>query len=297
LPGWAERNRARIGTLRTYVERFPARPPSPFEWFQGGARAEIPLAAGSDRGAGLLLAFCALYQGIPEAKLMGLLAGLWREHGTDFLRLNKLPFDALQARIDGQAGLEGWAIRKQAPGILRSVCDFFYRHGSPLAWIRSVGDAEACVQILCEEIFMMGKTSLFKSKARYFLWLMARLPDAHPETFWTERTLLPITPFHLRFLREFGPLRDHRSAPWHGPGEKLDYVNRFFRLLAPDAPWSAYAPLDAFSKPIPHAPVPTGRAQPQWECRIAWGGCLECPLAPICPGREDQEGREGPAAP
>jgi hypothetical protein len=281
LGGWVERNQAHVGNLRAYVAAFAGRPPSLFDWFAGGTRAEIPLDPGSDRGAALLLCFSALYQGISEARLMGLLARLWREYGTGFLRLNKLPFDALQARIDAYPGLENWSIRKQAPGILRSACDFFYKHGSPLAWIRAVGDGEACVRILCEEIFLMGKTSLFKSKARYFVWLLTQLPDAQAASFWTEATLLPITPGHMRFLREFGPLRGRASVPWRGPEEKLAYVNRFLRLLAPEAPWQAFAPLDAYLKP-----AGPRRTPPQWECRLALGGCLQCPVAPVCPARE-----------
>ncbi len=281
MANWVERNQSHLGNLRAYVEGFRGRLPSPLAWFEGGDRAEIPFGPGTDRGAALLLCFSALYQGISEARLMSLLARLWREYGTDFLKLNKLPYGDLQARIENHEGLGNWAIRKQAPGILRSVCDFFYRHGSPLAWARSVGDGEACVEILCEEIFMMGKTSLFKSKPRYFLWLLTQLPGSNAESFWTERTLLPITSGHLRFLREFGPLKERGSVPWRGPGEKLVYLNRFFRLLAPQSPWAVYAPLDAYLKPLDPKMVP-----PQWECRVALGGCMQCPLAPLCPSRE-----------
>jgi hypothetical protein len=283
LANWVERNRSRLDEIRLYISGFRDRPPTPFAWFAGGNKNAFSLEPGSDRGVALLLAFCALYQGLSEARLMALLTQLWNFYGPDFLRLNKLPFEELQTRIEGQPGLADWSIRKQAPGILRSLCDFFYRHGGPLAWVRSVGDGEECIRVLCEEVFLMGKTSLFKSKPRYFLWLLTQLPDAHPETFWGERTLLPITPGHLRFLREFGPLRERKSAPWRGAEEKLDYVNRFFRLLAPDAPWSAYAPLDAYLKPAEPKGIP-----PQWECRLALGGCLQCPLVAHCPGREEK---------
>lgn len=282
MANWVERNQAHLGNLRAYVEAFRGRAPSPFAWFEGGTQARFPFPPGSDRGAALLLSFCALYQGISEAKLMALLARLWGEYGTDFLRLNKLGFEGLQASIEGDRGLGNWAIRKQAPGILRSVCDFFFRHGSPVAWVRGVADGEECVRILCEEIFLMGKTSLFKSKARYFVWLLTQLPDAHPQSFWTEGTLLPITTGHMRFLREFGPLQERKSVPWRGPEEKLDYLNRFFRLLSPQAPWSVYLPLDAYLKALDPKQTP-----PRWECRDALGGCLQCPLAPLCPGREE----------
>lgn len=281
---WVERNRVHLENCRAYVAGFAGRAPAAFAWFQDGPLAKIPLAPESDRGTAVLLCFCALYQGISERKLMGLLAALWEAYGPDFLRLNKLPFEDLQARIDAHPGLADWPIRKQAPGILRSACDFFYKHGRPAAWVESTGDGEACVQILCDEIFLMGKTSLFKSKARYFLWMLTQLPGARPAVFWSERTLLPIAPGHMRFLREFGPLQGRKRVPWNGPDEKLAYVNRFMRLLAPAAPWSAYAPLEAYLKPAPS----TGPGAPRrWECREVLGGCLNCPLAPLCPGREE----------
>ena len=282
MAGWVEHNGALLVDIRAYVAGFRARPPALFAWFSGGTQAELPIVPESDRGVGMLLAFSALYQGIPQETLIRLLAYLWREYGSDFLRLNKLPFDPLKARIEGFPGLAGWGIRKQAPGILRSVCDFFYQFGSPLAWVRSVGDGEECIRVLCEEIFLMGRTSVFKSKARYFLWLLTQLPEAHPETFWTEKTLLPITAGHLRFLREFGPLRTLQAAPWRIAEEKIAYVNRFFRLLSPEAPWTAYAALDAYLKTVEPRQAPS-----RWECRIALGGCPRCALAPHCPAREE----------
>lgn len=279
---WVERHRDQIEILRTYVAGFRGHVPDIFSRLGKGAGSDFEFGPDSERGTAILLCFAALYQGIAAAKLMELLAALWRGYGSDFLRLNRLPFDGLKARINGHPGLENWEIRKQAPGILRSVCDFFYRHGSPLSWARSVGDAEECIGILCEEIFLMGKTSIFKSKPRYFLWLLTQVPESHPETFWTARSLLPITPGHLRFMREFGPLQGRESVPWRKPEEKLAYVNRFLRLLAPDSPWSAYAPLDAYLKPAFPADKPH-----RWECSRILEGCMECPLAPSCPGREE----------
>lgn len=257
-------------------------------WFEGGEEPIIPLAPESDRGLALLLCFCALYQGVSEARLMRLLAGLWREYGPEFLRFNKHPFGDLQARIDAEPGLDNWSIRKQAPGILRSAADFFRAHGRLLPWVQGVGNGEECIRILSEEIFMMGKTSAFKSKPRYFLWLLTQLPNSAPETFWGRQTLLPITPGHLRFLREFGPLHGKKRSPWATPEEKLAYVNRFIRMLNPVAPWSAYAALDAYLKPG-HAPPKAALSnEPRlWECRRLLGGCLQCPMVPLCPGREE----------
>ena len=285
---WVERNRTHLDNIRSYIAGFQSHRPTVFRWFAGGEEPIIPLAPESDRGTALLLCFSALYQGVSEPRLMRLLAGLWREYGPEFLRLNKHPFEALQARIDSEPGLDNWSIRKQAPGILRSASDFFHAHGRLLPWARGLGNGEECVRILSEEIFMMGKTSAFKSKPRYFLWLLTQLPDAQAATFWGRETLLPITPGHLRFLREFGPLHGKKRSPWTTPEEKLAYVNRFFRLLSPEAPWSAYAALDAYLKPGPAARKGPGvELEKLWECRRLLGGCLQCPMAPLCPGREE----------
>jgi len=293
---WVERNRDQIEKIRAYVLEFGEAHPAEFEWFQAGSHPLFPLAVESDRGSALLLAYCALYQGISARKLSQFLAYLWKEYDADFFRLNKLPFDELQARVANAPGLGEWDLRGKAPGILRSVCDFFFKHGKLLPWVAQTG-GEAAIQILADEIFMMGKTSEFKSKPRYFLWLLTQLPDAEPQRFWTPETLLPITPGHLRFVREFGPLKERRRSPWATPQEKLSYLNRFFRMLFPDRPWIVYAALDAYLKPAASAAMgiasegapsnPLRAEEKKWLCRETLGGCLQCPLAPTCPGRED----------
>jgi hypothetical protein len=292
-----ERNRDHIAKIRLYVSGFQKSEPPVFAWFQGGREPLFPWAPGSDRGTALLLCFCALYQNISPEKLIHFLAFLWREYGTDLFRLNKLPFEDLRKRVRARPELENWALAEKAPGILRSVCDFFFKHGRILPWVQSQADGEATVASLCDEIFMMGKTSAFKSKPRYFLWLLTQLPGTEPSAFWNNRTLLPITPGHIRFLREFGPLKGRRQSPWITPEEKLAYCNRFFRLLAPERPWTVYAALDSYLKPVgfssaPQFPFPAKQGMPdggekKWLCRDILGGCINCPLAPECPGRED----------
>lgn len=310
-----ERNREQIEKIRIYLAGFREAKPPVFDWFQGGKDPLFPYAPESDRGTALLLCFCALYQGIQAEKLIRVLAYLFKEYGNDFFRLSKLPFDDLQARMDRLTDLRNWEIAPKAPGILRSVSDFFFKHGRLGPWVMAQADGEETVRVLCEEIFMMGKTSALKSKPRYFLWLLTQLPGGEPSRFWTSHTLLPITPGHLRFLREFGPLKGRKHSPWVTPEEKLAYCNRFYRMLAPENPWSVYAPLDAYLKPNgfterrPSHPDPstlskagTGfpfsglpgsvldavqESERKWLCRDILGGCLQCPLAPDCPGREE----------
>jgi hypothetical protein len=288
---WVERNKDHIEKIRTYVLGFQNERPAVLQWFHGGREPLFPYAPESDRGAAILLYFCALYQGLSEEKLIRLLAHLHEAYGNDFFRLGKLPFDELQARLQARKELARWDILPKVPGVLRSVSDFFSRHGRLLPWLESLGDGEACVDALCEEIFLMGKTSAFKSKPRYFLWLMTQLPGADASRFWTPSTLLPITPGHLRFLREFGPLKGRKRSPWVTPEEKLAYCNRFFRMLFPESPWQVYAALDAYLKPSADATTATvavtDAAEKKWQCRDILGGCLQCVLAPQCPGREE----------
>lgn len=288
---WVERNKDHIEKIRTYVLGFQNARPPVFDWFAGGREPLFPYAPESDRGTAILLCFCALYQGVPSGKLIRLLAHLHDSYGKDFFRLGKLPFDDLQARIGAWKELRQWDLLSKAPGILRSVSDFFFKHGRPGRWLHDLADGEAAVNMLCEEIFMMGKTSALKSKPRYFLWLMTQLPGADPARFWTASTQLPITPGHLRFLREFGPLKNRKHSPWVTPEEKLAYCNRFFRLLFPENPWCVYTALDSYLKP--EGPIPGLLSGPEpapprvWLCRNLLGGCLQCIFAPDCPGREE----------
>jgi hypothetical protein len=295
---WVERNRDQIEKIRSYVSGFQNARPPVFEWFKGGADPLFPYTPESDRGTALLLFFCALYQNIRDEKLARVLAYLWKEYDVDLFRLSKLPFEDLQTRIQRLTDLDDWVLWPKVPGILRSVSDFFFKHGRLLPWVQAQADGEESVRILCEEIFMMGKTSAFKSKPRYFLWLLTQLPGSEPARFWTDRTLLPITPGHMRILREFGPLKNRKHSPWVTPEEKLAYCNRFFRMLAPEKPWIVYSALDAYLKPkgfvaAPVFPIPSpaakaaAAAERMWLCRHTLGGCLQCSLVADCPGREE----------
>ena len=284
-----ERNAKVIGKIRTYVTDFQTVKPKLFDHFQGGSVGTFPLNLESDRGVGLLLYFCALHQNIAEDRLVRVLAYLWEEYGTDPFKLNRLPFEDLQDRIQKLDDLEDWALWSKAPGILRSVSDFFYNHGPLVAWVNESKDAEACVQTLADEIFMMGKTSAFKSKPRYFLWLLTQLPGVNPDRFWNDRALMPITAGHIRFLREFGPLKHKRNSPWTTPEEKLAYCNRFYRRLFPGKSWMVYGALDVYLKSEGGfvSPLVADPPEKKWLCRTAMQGCLNCVLAPDCPGREE----------
>lgn len=283
---WEESNRDLVERIRAYVLEFKNVKPTLLTHFDGGSDPVFPLVASSDRGIGLLLCFCSLYQNIGEGRLVRILAYLWKHYDQDIFRLNRLPFADLQDRMKALTDLDDWPIWSKAPGILRSVCDFFFRHGKVLSWVHALGDGEKCVNILTEEIFLMGKTSAFRTKARYFIWLLTQLEDADPARFWTPATRMTLTMGHGRFVREFGPLKSRKSAPWSSPAEKLDYFNRFYRLLFPAAPWMVFTAFDAYMRPQSGYRNGPGAPPPEWTCRKIIGGCVKCALAPECPGRD-----------
>lgn len=274
---WAERNSSLLPKIHAYCSDFNRMAPPPFAYFEKGSQPIFPIAVESDRGTALLLLYCALHHHISEDRLMRFLAYLWKEYDTDIFRLNRMPFEDLQNKIQRLNDLAKWPLWPKAPGILRSVCDFFYRHGPLLAWVREIADAEKCVEMLAEEIFLMGKSSEFRPRPRYFLWLLAHLKDARPEDFWSPRTLLCPTPGHGRFIREFGPLKNRRQVPWNTPQEKLAYFNRFYQALSPGRSYLVFAGLDAFLKPDPEF---------KWACRKMLGGCAQCALVETCSGKE-----------
>lgn len=288
---WEERNRDLVERMRAYVLQFRDVKPGIFSHFQGGADPIFPLEATSDRGVGMLLFFCSLYQNIGEGRLVRLLAYLWKQYDQDLFRINRLPFAELQARIKVLNDLHDWPLWPKTAGILRSVGDFFYRHGKLVPWASAQADGEKCITTLSEEIFLMGKTSAFRSKARYFLWLLTQLDGVDPARIWTPGTRMTLTLGHSRFLHEFGPLKGRKNVPWITPAEKLAWFNRFYVFLFPAAPWLVFTALDAYLRPlIEHrtlaAAGAAGKNVPEWLCRKILGGCQNCPLAPECPGRD-----------
>lgn len=274
-----EENTDTISALREYVQGFEKIRPSVFDYFEGGSNPLIPLPVESERGAGTLFFFASLYQNITEPVLMRILSELWKEFGTDIFKLNRLPFARLNSKILSLPGTEKWAFAQQAAGVLRSGCDFFYAHGGLLAWVEKEKDAENCVEIMCRDVFLMGKTSVLKWKPRYFMWLLTQLKNISPDFFWNDRALVPITQGHTRIMREFGPLRKGR-VPWTTPAEKQDYFNRFYRMLFPGESFRVYLPFDRYLKPGDLNP-----SDLQFQCLDAVKHCRNCRLVELCPGK------------
>src|SRR5690606_32159675 len=110
--------------------------------------------------------------GADEARVI---AGLYHQYGTDIFRLYRLPFEALRGRTDALAAHSVVAERPRIPGILRSVCDFFYRVGPLVSWM-AAADWEQRAGEIAQEIYWMGARSPTRTKARLFFWLACGIP-------------------------------------------------------------------------------------------------------------------------
>jgi hypothetical protein len=266
---------ARIDLVRRYAAPFESHPPEIYAGFSEPDRV-YPFEPGSDKGLGVLLLFAALYRPGAEAATARLIAFLFGRFQNDVFRLNRIPFETLREAVETSGAVADAEERARVPGILRSVCDFFYRVGPLGRWLTSAADWEMRVMELCGEIYWMGRQSLMKNKARYFLGLVAGTGSfAQAMDFaW------PVGEGHLRFYTDFlkptGP--KGRSAPMRtsgfDAGQRLQTFQALARQAFPDAPWKLFAPLDAYLR---------RGGSLQLRCRTVQGGCRLCPLSAHCP--------------
>ncbi len=277
---WLERNRERVEAIREFVNETGSTAPSIFRYFLDGAEPRLPFPVLSDRGLGFLLFHCALFQAISEDELDRLLLDLFEEYGLDIFRLSRLPYLPLEAFFHRRRHLQGWTILQQAPGILRSVCDFFYKHGGPKALLEAKGwNSEHWVENVSEEVFLMGKSSATRFKARLSGCFFAIAGMGANTNFWNLKSLVPLSRGHLRFMRTVGPLSGRRRMNSEGWQETIDYHNRFYRVLFPSDTYRVFLPLDSFLKPM------TGGG---YRCKEIMGGCGRCRISTWCPGAEKE---------
>jgi hypothetical protein len=221
-----EASSAQIDSLRRYAEPFEQVSPPIFALFppavSGRAEPLFPFEADSDRGLGALLLASALYRPGGEAVAAHVIAALYRTFGNDIFKLNRIPFDTLRETVDAAAeGLDD-ADRTRIPGILRSVCDFFYRVGPLGAWLDAAPDWETRTGELCNEIYWMGLRSRTRAKARMFFWSLTQLPDfaaRHPA--WARHASafqFPVTDGHMRYWIDI--LKPGRTAGARSPEER-----------------------------------------------------------------------------
>jgi hypothetical protein len=274
-----------LARLRRYTEAFRANPHPIFAHFPGGADPVFPFAPGSDRGLGVLLLAAALHQPGAESAVARVLAGLYRAHGNDIFRLNRLPFEPLRDEVAALAPSWEKTARARIPGILRSVCDFFYRIGPLGPWLAGQSgerapDWESRAGELCHEIYWMGAHSRGRTKARLFFWL-ACVGDAtgegsregfgarHPQA---ASFAWPVGEGHMRFWIDI--LKPQRTAGERTPEERVTAFAAFARMVFPGESWLLYRALEDFLRRDG-----TG----SYHCRTAQGGCRPCPLSGLCP--------------
>lgn len=264
--------------LRRYVEACDAsgflRPPvlARFGNPADGADRVFPFAPDSDRGLAVLLFAAALYRPGGAALAARVLAGLYQRYDTGLFKLNRLPFEPLRDAVAELAPRLEPEERDRIPGILRSVCDFFYRVGPLGPWLASAPDWETRAGELCHEIYRMGAQSRTRTKARHFLWLACQAPGfgaRHPQALGFD---WPTGEGHMRFL--FDVVRPPRGFRVPAPEERPAAFAALARAAFPEAPWRLHAPLEAFLR---------REGSGDFACRAAQGGCRPCALAPHCP--------------
>lgn len=236
--------------------------------------------------------------GADEARLI---AGLYREYGTDIFRLNRSPFEALRERTEALAAHWEAAERARIPGILRSVCDFFYRVGPLVSWMAGA-DWEQRAGEIAQEIYWMGARSPTRTKARLFFWLVCGIPGFGHRDDMRARArgfAWPTSDGHLRFAFDIlGATQPANAnvafasrsslAVFRSAGTRGDAFAALARSLFPEEPWRLYQPLEAFLKP---------ERGGSFRCRTIQGGCRPCALAPVCPAARNflpHEGNEMP---
>jgi hypothetical protein len=273
-----EATSAQIESLRRYAEPFEQVSPPMFALFPGGSDPVFPFEADSDRGLGALLLASALYRPGGEAMAAQVIAALFRKFGNDIFKLNRIPFDTVRETVDAVPGIEGLEAtdRARIPGIVRSVCDFFYRIGPLRAWLDAAPDWETRTGELCNEIYWMGLRSRTRAKARMFFWTLTQLPEfavRHPA--WVRQAAvfpLPVTDGHMRYWIDI--LKPGRTAGARSPEERMVAFAALAQKAFPDAPWQLFLPLESFLR---------RDGAGSYACRAVQGGCRPCPLALNCP--------------
>lgn len=272
---WVSQNTSLIESIRAYVRAFEKEKPLIFSFFSEGDSPIFDFPLVSEEGTKLLLLYSALYQDIGESDLSQLLVKLYEEHSGKIFLLNEMSFEILKKSIDDFSPPSQWNIKKRVPGIIRSICDFFLVHGNLIQLINGLSSSEDLVKLLSDEIFFMGKSSMMKFKSRFFVWLINCARQGNQNEFWDRKSLLPTTSGANRFMYFIGPLKSRNSVKFTME-EKLDYFNRFYRLLFQKESWKVYSAFDAFKKKSsPHI----------YECQIILSGCVYCPLDKYCNSR------------
>ena len=163
--------------------------------------------------------------------------------------------------------------QKRIPGILRSVCDFFYKTGRLGKWMSSKNDWEGLVSELSAEIFWMGKHSKSRIKSRYFFWLTSFQSDFSGRFPQALHFAWPVGEGHSRFRHNVLRPDAARSVSLT-PQTQSAFFKNLGEELFPEEPWKLFQPLDAYLRP---------EKEHEYLCRKIQGGCHSCPLVKLCP--------------
>jgi hypothetical protein len=262
-----------LSHLRLYAAPFANHPPVIITRFPGGKEPRFPFDIGSDRGLGVLLLYASLYRPGAESRAARILAGLYANLGNDIFKLNRVPFEILQMALKNLPIAPDEMEQKRIPGILRSVCDFFYHAGSLGKLLDSSGNWETIVRELSEGIYWMGKHSPWRTKSRYFLWLASFQPGFAERFPQAARFSWPVGDGHTRFYYNIvRPVA--RLAPESTPETRLQIFTELGRDAFPGKPWRLFQPLDAYLRM---------EKEHEYLCRKIQGGCQPCALAKLCP--------------
>jgi len=237
------------------------------DWFEA-----LPFPVDSEWGSAFLLYAAALKGIIPEPQTGQFLSALWEAYGLQLFRLSHRPYEEL---FDFVAGGK-WGDdpqRSKIAGILRSVSDFFFKQGTVSQYILKGISGEAMVDDLAAQIFWMGKTSTYKNKARFFLWLAYQAGLAPVSLL--ESAAAPLTRGHMQWIAAFGDRGFKERFFQATPPAKLAMVSKWLREILPLGDWKAFLAMDEF----------LNRQGPNsFLCRFARKSCDRCPLQKVCPG-------------
>jgi hypothetical protein len=275
---------ALLQRLRAYAEPFAKSPPALLRGFAGGDSSGFPFAPESDRGLGVMLLAASLYRPGGGEETARLLTGLHARFGNDLFRLNRISFDILREAVDALSPELDAQERKQVPGTLRSVCDFFYRAGPLTAWLAPPADWETRLGELCGEIHRMGLHSRTRTRGRWFFWLMSHQPGFAARYPQAMTFRWPVSAGHMRFVYDIVKPARTRTLP--SPERRLDLFAELATAAFPGEPWKLFAPLDAFLDPA---------AGGTFRCREVQGGCRRCALSTECPAARNFLATESPA--
>jgi hypothetical protein len=231
---------------------------------------DIPFPIHSDRGLAFLILFSSLRGLIPDSRLAPVLFELWERWGLDLFRLSHVKYEELANGMVELSGISEGHLQK-IPGVLRSVSDFFFKTGSLKNWLDGCKDGDTVLQALSNDIFWMGKSSVYRNKPRFFLWLLNATHYPNAELF--RMALPPITQGHIRFILEWASTKSKKAFFDASPRIRLEKMAQFLVKSGLPSAWQAVPALNGFLEKIDIN---------RFRCQTVWSDCSLCPMVGYC---------------